>query len=326
MAVLFASSYAGALKTMVGTVVTSASGFDSTYSDASMDSGGTTVIQIQTPDFPSELTEGWAHCYMNIGSSATYKTGNFFGFYNSTRNGWDVVAYITNVSTVDYVAFQYWNGSAMVDVGTPVSLGSTGGFSYDLYFKKHASTGVLSFYRDGTLLITVTGLNLSNIAVNCARWRAGNSYLGDARFSQLLVAEESTVGARVFSPDLAAGAVNTLFAGVFSDVAVDAVRLQNTFIQADTNGQLATFACENLSTSLEAVAVVINTRSKRGTTGPSQLEILARVGGTNYSSDTKPLTVGMDIVSHVFDTNPATGLSWTNAAVDAAEFGVKAIT
>jgi len=327
MAVLFASSYAGAFKVMGGAIQSSNSGFDPAYSDASIDTPGISpVYQIQTPDFLSELTEGWAHCYFAAGPNAVYKVGNFFGFYNSTRNGFDVVVWITNVSSIDYVQFQYWNGSAMVSTGGAALMTSFGEFNYDLYFRKHGSTGVIRLFKDGSLLVETTGLNLSNIAVNSVRWRGMDSYLLDGRISQCLVADESTIGARVFTPNISTGAVNTLASGTASDLSVDAVRLLNTFITADTDGQLATFACEDLSTSMTVMAVVVNTRSKKGATGPANMEILARIGGVNYSSDIKALTIGVEPVSHVFDTNPATGLSWTNAIVNDAEFGIKAKT
>lgn len=324
MSVLFASSYAGSLKPFGGPIATIASGIEATYTDAGMDvAGSNSVFQVQTPDFPVELTEGWVHCYMSVGSTTSYKAGNFFGLYNSVRNGWDIVAVI---NSSDQVNFQYWNGTTMASVGTATSLGSTGAYPYDLYFKKDGSNGIISIYRDGSLILSVTGLDLSHIAVNAARWRAMNSYLANAVLSQLLVAEESTVGAKVYTPDLSTGNSNTFVSGSVSDVSVDAIRIPNTFMTADTNDQTATFAVEDISTSLEVAAVCINTRAKKGATGPANLEMVARVGSTNYFSDPKALTVGMDPVNHVFDVNPATGLAWTVSILNSSEFGVRAKT
>ena len=317
MAVLFASSYAGAFKLMAGTALAATSGWDTTYSDGAIDTAGAAAVyQIQTPDFAAELTEGWAHCYFTVGSTASYKVGNFFGFYNSVRDGWDLVAYVTNVSSTDYVEFQYWNGSAMISTGSAVAMAATGSYNWDIYFKKHTSTGILQLYKDGALLYSATGLNLSNISVNCARFKGMGSYLADGRISQMIVADESTIGAKVFSPNLSTGAVNTMLSGGASDLDVDSMRLPNTFVTMDTDGQIGIFACEDLSTSMDVMAVVVNTRAKKGATGPTQMEILARVGSTNYSSDTKALTAGVEAVSHVFNTNPATGLSWTASIVN----------
>lgn len=186
---------------MGGNVQTSGSGFDATYSDAAVSTNGAApVFQLQTPTFAGELTEGWAHVYMTVGSNAFYKTGYFFGFWNTVRNMYDVAIWITNVSSVDYVECYYWNGSTMVSGGAAVPMASSGSFYYDLYFKKDASDGRISLYKNEALLWSASGLNLSNISVNAVRWRAMNSYSANATLTQFLVADESTVGAKSSLP------------------------------------------------------------------------------------------------------------------------------
>jgi hypothetical protein len=329
MSLLFASSYIGSFKIMAGAVAAAntLSLREDAYSNSAFTTSGTSApFQIQTPDFLTELTEGWAHVYMNAGSNASNKIGNFFGFYDSVNNRWQVVAWITNVSSVDYVEILYWNGSAMVSAGAAVSMGSTGGHHYDLYFRKHGSTGQVSFYRGDSLLFNATGLDLSTITVNCARWRALNSYLASAALSQFIVSEESTVGARVFTKGITNGSLNTMAGGAVADLQVSSMRGSNSFITGDTDGQLITANVVDISSSLEVMGVAINTRSRRGTTGPSKLEMIARVDGDNFFSDEKNLTLGTEPVSHVFDNNPDTGLTWSLTQVNDSEFGLRVKT
>jgi hypothetical protein len=49
-------------------------------------------------------------------------------------------------------------------------------------------------------------------------------------------------------------------------------------------------------------------------------------GGTYYNSPSLSATGGWDTLTYTWNTNPATGVAWTKANIDAAQFGVKAAT
>lgn len=323
MSVLFATSYMGAAYLLSGgvTVETSSSYREATYTDDAMTL--TESIILQTPLFAAELTEGWIHaCVIQVNSS-TVHDGNMMGAYNSVRGGFDACLLITNSNTV----LQYWNGSALTSVGASTAI--TGGTlgNYDFYFKKHASTGIVRIYKNGTLLLEATGLDTSNFDCDCVRFTGFASGGGTTIMSQLLVADESTIGWKVFAADLTAGALNDFTAGTVTDISVNSIQAYSSFMASATADQVATFTVENLPAgSLIPKAVVINMRAKKGTTGPANVQAVARVGGVNYYTADKALSVGIEPVSHIFDTNPATGLAWDTSTVNAMETGARSRT
>ena len=198
---------------------------------------------------------------------------------------------------------------------------------WDIYFKKHATAGILRLYKGGALVLEEIGLNTSNFAVNCVRVRGFPSPYPIV-WSQIIVADESTIGMKVFSPNLSVGNSNTFAAGTAADVDVNSVTNFNTYMTGSVNAQQATFAVENLPAgSLVAKAVAVNMRAKKGSTGPSLANMVARVAAVDYNHATNhALTVGIDPFSVVYNVNPASGLAWDNTTLDASEFGVRVTT
>lgn len=322
MSIIFASNYAGAFKTVLGLIAegTTSSNMESTYSDSYL-SGWFTA---QTPNFAAELTEGWVHECLFTGTAAGFRDGDIIQGYNSVRNGID-----WSVITVDDVAsFKYWNGSSLTTLSGTYNMSAGTRANWDVYFKKHASAGILRLYKDGTLVLEETGLNTSNFAVDCVRIKGYDSTSSTISVSQVIVADESTIGMKVFSPNLSAGNSNTFTSGAATDVDVDTATKLNTYITGNSNGLKATFAMENIPAgSLVAKAIAVNTRAKKGASGPAHMNMVARVGGTDYNHGTDHnLTVGIDPFAVIYNTNPATGLAWDNTTVDASEMGVRVTT
>ena len=62
-------------------------------------------------------------------------------------------------------------------------------------------------------------------------------------------------------------------------------------------------------------------------TGPQSLNFFSRVSGTDYDvGGDQPAPASIGGLRQVFEVNPATGLAWTVAELNAAEFGVRSRT
>lgn len=68
-------------------------------------------------------------------------------------------------------------------------------------------------------------------------------------------------------------------------------------------------------------AVMPFTRAREADAAGRQIRLVTQSGGTVRVSDNRPLTDAYALQYEVLETNPATGLAWTPAEVDAAEFG-----
>jgi len=93
-----------------------------------------------------------------------------------------------------------------------------------------------------------------------------------------------------------------------------------SYVYASTVGTKDTYSHEDVLTDAKAIQVVASCR--RTTEGSAQLQAVVRSGGSEYNS----LALGIadttySYLTWPYDTNPDTGAQWTDAQLDAAEFG-----
>lgn len=147
------------------------------------------------------------------------------------------------------------------------------------------------------------------------------------RFSQVIVADESTLNMRFYSnPPIGAGASQD-FSGTFANID-DPILDQNDFISTSNNNAVSTFTAAARPLAGFAIrAVVVSANARRGVGGPQSIQLVIRQNGVNYFGPTIPLTLGFGKYNRIMELNPATNLPWTDseAASAALEFGVKSI-
>ena len=88
---------------------------------------------------------------------------------------------------------------------------------------------------------------------------------------------------------------------------------------------LDTFPFQDISTTATVHAVVSLIYAKKTDAGTSKIVSMVRSGGVNYASATEhaPSLDAYEYAPTVYMTNPDTGVAWTAAGVNAAEFGYK---
>lgn len=100
-----------------------------------------------------------------------------------------------------------------------------------------------------------------------------------------------------------------------------------TYNESATVGHVDTFAVAPLTatpTSIQGVAVSVNV--KKTDAGTANVACSIRSGGTTYFGTTTALGTTYTYVTHIWETDPATGVAWTRAGVDASEAGYKYIS
>jgi len=120
----------------------------------------------------------------------------------------------------------------------------------------------------------------------------------------------------------------TAWAGDYTNVD-ETGRNDADIIHSNTDGAVETFTKGALNTLYNTYAVKgvgVMARAMRGTTGPQNIQLVARSGSTNGFSANKALAVKWDQYRELFATNPATAAAWTFSEADAAQVGVKAVT
>lgn len=185
-----------------------------------------------------------------------------------------------------------------------------------------ANPGTASLYLSGTERSTGTA-NLSHIG-GVSYFRLRSSLDGD--WSQMILSTESTIGHRLKTvPPTGAGATAD-WTGTYAEV--DEITYSDAdFVNSSTNGQVELFShSTTIPAGYKVKAVVVTARAKRGSSGPQNLQLALRSGGTVYTSSSKALGLGYGAYTAVWENDPATSAQFTASAISTLQFGVKAIT
>ncbi len=291
---------------------TTSEGYQSGFSRCAVDCGASDINYVATPTLalPDEI---YVHTYFKRRGSygATYTLLSFLA------GATEVFRVRTTATTIQMQALI---SAVMTNVGGTASIDEDIAEHLDIYFQGNDATGNVSLFLGGTELISAT-VDLS-LVTGITAVRSYHPH----RFSQLIIADEPTIGWRLITryPN-AAGATGD-FTGTYTDVD-ETVYNDADFINSSTNGHVETYGQTGPAISGYTVrAVGVYARAKRGASGPANLQMALRSGGTDYFSASKALGIGYAAYGHIWETNPATAAAWVSTAIDALQPGVKAVT
>ncbi len=212
------------------------------------------------------------------------------------------------------------------NVGASVSYSGSTLQTIDLYINGNSATGTAKLYVAGTLRATASSVDLSAVTgITKVRSYCINNSTGFF-LSQIVVANEPTIGMRLLTRYPNAAGATTDWTGGYTDVD-EIVYDDADFVNSSTDGQVELFTQTGPAiTGYTVRAVAVYARAKKGASGPSNLQLALRSGGTTYFSGSKALDVGYSAYGNIWETNPATAAAWVNTAIDALQPGVKAVT
>lgn len=277
-----------------------------------------------TPVFASQ-TNVWIHFEARPGNIDTSTGGNtttalWLRVYDSSG----VERFRFHSGSGISIIASYYNGSSWAVIGTsPGGAMSNGRQQFDINID--IPNNKIYVYVDRILIHTYSGTLGSNVAqVGLNSFDNGDP----AMYSQIIIADESTLWFK-YKLDLpnANSSTNTAFTNDYT--AVDEVILSDAdYISSGTAGQVETFKAPARSFGTYTVlAVVLNYRALRDTTGPQKIRGVLTISGVNYETADRSLGLGFTNFREYYTTNPATGIAWTptQAGDVNLEFGVKSI-
>ena len=234
------------------------------------------------------------------------------------------------------------NGTGAFDIAFNGSTQSTGNGSYaadtwydvKVKFVCHASAGSVDFYLDNTEIYSVSGVDTANGSVDIENIWPGNNSVNQF-IADIIMADDSgsifndidfTKTYRVASilPNGAGNATDWTPSAGANYENVDEAELDTTnYNSSDTDTEKDTFALQDLGISfvdilgLQSWAVVdMDDATAR------QLNSVIRHSATEGASADRSIVNGQVRNVHgFFETNPSTGLAWTESEINAAEAG-----
>lgn len=322
MSVLFAGTSPADFEVSGGTVNTSAAALGPYVNEGVM----LTVINGQAKAaLPSPQTEFWGTFY-------------YFGTaYSSTapvfqlRTGISPLFWLYTTNVGNSLVAQYWNGSAWISIApTTYTVQTSVRYKISFYLKMHDTAGIYRVYIDDALIWEFIGDTITTAATSIDNVTLHYSYLSGSNFytySALIIANEDTRDMVFDQNQFASNGTNTAWANDYTSVTHTGVN-DATLISSDTANQVETYNQADIDAALaqlDVKAVVVSARCRKGDTGPSNLQAVARIGSTDYTSANLNPGTGFAVKQAIFETNPATSQQWTVSDVNAAEFGVKSI-
>lgn len=328
MSVLFAGGEMSAFLPSDASVaeVTTAAYFDATYGRCAVQTSssfGNSTSYMETDTLGAQTGTVWLHFSMWTGQPPTIGVTTYTAMtWLSAAGAEQFKVTYTGVgpgTDTMSVAMYYNLSGAWTQIGTSFTLTVNTRTDCDIKLKLGAS-GEAAFFAAGSSRASGTA-DLSGLT-NIDKIRLYATYL-PPKYSEVIVADESTIGWRLFCDEPTGNGSNTAWTGDYQDVDEITFSDVDRVYTASAN-DIETFTKARTLTGYDIIAVAVGARAKRGSTGPQNLQLALRVAGTNYFSATRALSEGYAPYVKVWNTNPATSAAWLAAAA-AAEFGVKAI-
>jgi hypothetical protein len=203
--------------------------------------------------------------------------------------------------------------------------------AFDIYIKVDGSAGEIRVYKETVEIITFTGdTSIDNLTFGRIHFKGQTGGANELSVSQVILADESTLGWKLASLNPTGNGANTQWTGDYTDV--DEFIFDDTdFIEALTTGLIETSTMSDLSAllgSFNVKAVAFATRAENDSgSSINDIQAALRISGTNYfSADLGLPKDGADhSVQAIFATNPATSGSWSQSVVNALEAGLKSV-
>lgn len=333
MSVLFASSnYDGFQLSNLGTLGETNSGAqrDTNYGPAAI-----TLSSLNGADCSAVLTAAttnttWLHFSYYV-SLITVTANTIISFYDV--NDVEVYRILGSNGTNRVFQFQRLISGSYETILTSSAFTDNVVTITDIKIFTDSSAGNIEIYQGNVLAASFTGNTTTDGGV------AGIKKIKFVRtltvnqtytFSEIIIADEPTVGWRLEQENATGVGTNSGFTGSFSDIDEPILNTADK-ITSDTNGSTFTAVYADptqIGSRIVKAVVIASTVNNTTDSAVGIAKHLIRISTTNYASGaiTVPKTNAQTGIFSIFAINPATSAAWSNADINAAQFGITAET
>lgn len=274
---------------------------------------------------PFSATEFWTHfkSYFAYGSGSSWHP--YFAAWYGGATPWIALAQ----TSASVAQLRWWTGSAWASIGSFTCYDSTLN-TFDVYIRL-GNPGEVRVYLGGvpvmsTLVLDTTFGGAVTAYDRLRLQNVGNLTNTVIRYSEVIVADWNTIGSRLVTRIPNAAGTHNAWGGAgfgsVDDLTEDAVMMASGTVDQRFSVNVADFPALGAGESIEAVKV--GAVAVKDATGPQALNFFTRVSSTDYDvGGDQPAPASIGGLRQVFEVNPATGLAWTVAELNAAEFGVR---
>lgn len=308
---------------MGGLSVTETAGyFSSLYSRSALVVAPTVSAGAHVPsEFGANSENGWWLGFTYYVWIPTYRSGGHVPFLNIHDAAGNLAARITHDPAAETCyAYVYSSSPNTNYASTTFQLSKSALVRYDLHGYTSGGLAKLDVYRNNLLVATASGAGI-NRGYKSADIYGGfyyNAYNDSRGFvSEVIVADEQTIGMRVKTFPPVGNGSQTLWEGDYDNVNDPDIGL--TSIITNIPGAAETFTHGYTMTAGTAIrALVVGAAA-----ASSDADGIHALLGGEEASFVFPLTAGAAPNAAIYEVNPATGNPYTAAEFNALEFGVR---
>lgn len=277
--------------------------------------------------FASPVGTFWTHVYLYLESPPG--TSQDLILWETTAG--TETPYKVIVNSDGTWTFQRYVSAAFVTIGTTAAsvLNNAAGV-LDFQIVRAASGGIFNVYLNGASIFTFTGNTNTDSLIGQLRFKGLVGASNEMNVSQIIIADEPTLGFKCVTLTPNANGANTAWTNDYTAID-EAVYDSADFIETNTVNAIETYGLSDIPAGLSTFnvkAVVVATRSSNDSGSTiTDIQGAVRLAGVNYFSANMGLTKDGNeySVQAVFNTNPATAAAWTQAEVNGAEAGLRAV-
>lgn len=296
--------------------------FDPTYTDRYVNGGQQRTAPWINPDTGEEVTlaDGWFHASLYHGTTGS--AGSSILIMHSV-DALELNLYAPSSTTFQW---QYHTGAAWVSFGTTFSM-AQGLKDFDVHWTITGTGVAIEVYVDNELVHTASA-TVAGLSAIAKIYFYGGSFTSGTAWSQMLVSDQNTVGAKVPRLNITADGTNTAWNNGYAEVAKTGIN-DVTYISSEVTDDVETFVMGDVTvpSGYEIDGLWLNVRGRLASTAPTAIKPAVRVGSTNYEGAYELPNLNENAYRGsvaAFKLNPATGSKWAAAAVNGAEIGLKA--
>lgn len=287
--------------------------------------------------------------YLNLEDAASYAaitlssalsevySAFLFRCTQGSQNG--VIAFYSGSTPICHIttsALGHLNAylSTSTNVGeSTLALSAGNTYHIEVHFKMSDTVGEIAVKVNGISVITYSGDTKpgTQTTFDSVRFGLASIGTGGVAYDNIILDSSAWVGKTYIQALLptAAGATQSwLSSGITNWSSVDDIpTADGDFIYTNTVNQTDTYVTSDIAGAIGVIkAVQVQARVLRnGLSTPTNLQLVVRSGGTDYTSASIAIPTSYASVSKIWETNPATSSVWTESTVNAMEIGVKSV-
>lgn len=284
------------------------------------------VSEIFLP-FGGILSSAWVH--FDLYQEAIVAGTEYISLRNTAGNA---SQYRLNIDSSGFITVERFKSAVWTALATTSAAAIVANTrqEIDIFYTRSVGSGVFQIYKDGVSLMNFTGDADTESTIDQIRFRGLTLNSQEMNVSQVIVADENTIGWKLATLPPDGNGAQTAWTGDYT--AVDEfVYNPADFIETNTTNQTETVTVGDINVAFAAFnvkAVVVAARVTNDSgSAVNDLQAVVRVGGVDYVSSNLSVTKdGSDQArQNIWEVNPATSAAWTQAAVNGVEAGVKSV-